>query len=96
MFSARLIYELTCDLFQMASEHLQTRLDRSGALPLHLLLPVWHLPNIAERRTEEDVRVRGGVLQCIQRSDTAVVRLGFLCQHRNDQMVESIHGDTVA
>jgi len=80
----------------MASKRLQTRLDRFGALPLHLLLPVWHLPIIVERRTEEDIRVRGGILQHVQRFDTAVVRLRFLCQHCDDQMVESIHGDTMA
>lgn len=80
----------------MASKHLQTRLDRSGALSLHLLLSVCHLPISAGRRTEEDIRSYRGILQYIQRFDTAVVRLGFLCQHRNDQMVESIHGDTMA
>lgn len=80
----------------MASEHLQTRLDRLGALPLHLLFPVRHLPTDTGRGSEEGLRGRGGVLQRVQRPDTAVVRLGFLCQYRHDQMVESIHGDTMA
>lgn len=96
-FCARLppIYEPR-DLFQMAGERLQTRLDRSDALPLHLLLPIWHLPIPTEQRAEEDIRVCSDVLQRVQRFDTTIIRPGLLCQYRHDQMVESIHGDTMA
>lgn len=90
-----LIYERR-DLFQMEGEHLQTRLDRSDALPLHLLFPVRHLPIVIERCPEKDIRVCGGVLQRVQRPDTVIIRPGFLCQYRYDQVVESIHGDTMA
>lgn len=80
----------------MAGEHLQTRLDRPDALSLHLLLPIRHLPIATERGAKEDIRVCGGVLQRVQRPDTIVIRPGFLCQYRHDQVVESIHGDTMA
>lgn len=53
-------------MFQMAGEHLQTRLDRSDALPLHLLFPIRYLPIAIERRAEENIRVRGDVLQRVQ------------------------------
>lgn len=68
----------------MAGEHLQTRLDRSNALPLHLLFPIRHLPIAIERRPEEGIRGRGGVLQRVQRPDTGVIRPRFLCQYCYD------------
>lgn len=48
-FYARMlpIYEPR-NLFQMAGEHLQTRLARSDALPLHLLHLIRHLPIAVE------------------------------------------------
>jgi len=80
----------------MAGERLQTCLARSDALPLHLLLPVRYISIDIERGAKEDIRICGGVLQRIQRPDTIVIRLRFLCQYRHDQVVESIHGDTMA
>lgn len=80
----------------MAGEHIQAGLAGPGPLPLHLLLPVRHLPAATQRGPEEDIRGGGGVLQRVQRPNTAVVRPGFLRQYCYDQMVESIHGDTLA
>lgn len=80
----------------MASEHLQARLAGLGAFPFHILFAVLYLPIHTGRRTEETVRGRSGLLQPVQRFDTAVLRLGFLRQYCYDQVVESIHGDTLA
>jgi len=80
----------------MAGEHLQTCLARSDTLPLHLLLPLRYLPIIIERGAKEDIRIYSVILQRVQRPDTTVIRPRFLCQYRHDQMVESIHDDTMA
>lgn len=80
----------------MAGEHLQTRLDGPDALPFHLLLPIRYLPIVVKRGSKEDIRIRGSILQRVQRLDTTVIRPRFLCQYRHDQVVESIHGDTMA
>lgn len=80
----------------MASERIQACLAGPSPLPLHILLAVEHLPIDTGRRAEEDLRGHSGVLQRVQRPDTALLRPGLLRQYRHDQMVESIHGDTVA
>lgn len=80
----------------MAGKHIQARLVGPTPLSFHILHAVMHLPIDTRRRTEEDIRGHSGVLQRVQRSDTTVFRPGLLRQYCYDQMVESIHGDTVA
>ena len=80
----------------MAGKRIQARLAGPAPLSFHILHAVVHLPTDTRRRTEEDIRGHSGVLQRVQRSDTTVFRPGLLRQYRYDQMVESIHGDTVA
>lgn len=62
----------------MAGERLQARLDRPGPVPRDLLFVVERLPAVTRRRTEEDLRGGGDLLQRVQRPDTAIVRPWFL------------------
>lgn len=80
----------------MASKRIQARLVGPSSFPLHILFAVEYLPADIGRGTKEDIRGHSSVLQRVQRSNSAVFRPGLLRQYCYDQVVESIHGDTVA
>lgn len=80
----------------MEGECVQVDMDRLAALPDDLLLPVGSLPSCPGRRPKEDFRKSRGILPQAHVLESAVVRLGFLRHDRNEQMVESVHLDTLA
>lgn len=62
----------------MASQHIQACLVGPSPVPLHILLALEYLPIDTGRRTEEDLRGRGDVLQGVQRPNSFIFRAGLL------------------
>lgn len=80
----------------MESQRLQTGMVRFGTFSRNLLRPGWSLPLDLGQGATKNVRASSSLLQRVQRPDTPLVRPWLLRQYRYDQMVESIHGDTMA
>lgn len=62
----------------MASQHLQIGLVGPGSVLVTLLHTIGPVSLCSGQRAEEDFRGNSGLLQRLQRFDTAVVRFGFL------------------
>lgn len=80
----------------MESQRLQTGVAGPGPFPFYLLPPIGYVSFRTGARAKEDIRGGRCLLQRVQRSHTAVLRTRFLREHRYDEVVESVHSDTMA
>jgi hypothetical protein len=80
----------------MARKYLQARMAGRDFISTHLLHTESYLPPRTQRRTKKDIRSHCQILRPSFHFDTALIRTRFLCFHRYDEMVESVHEHPMA